>query len=58
MPTVKWFFGSGLASSSNTVLAIDGSNSLDDRPYRPPMTLGMAGNLPAATSSVRAVTTS
>ena len=30
--TVKWFFGVGLASSSNTAFTIDGVNSFDDRP--------------------------
>ena len=32
MPTVKWFFGRGLASSSKTALTIAGVNSFEDRP--------------------------
>jgi hypothetical protein len=32
MPTVKPFFGSALASSSNTALAMGGLKSFDERP--------------------------
>ena len=32
MPTVKWFLGDGLASSSNTALTIAGVNSLEPSP--------------------------
>ena len=32
MPTVKWFFGRSLASSSKTALTIAGVNSLDESP--------------------------
>ncbi len=32
MPTVKWFFGSSLPSSSKTALTIAGVNSLEERP--------------------------
>ncbi len=32
MPTVKWFLGFSLASSSSTALSIAGVNSLEERP--------------------------
>ena len=32
IPTVKWFLGRSLLSSSNTALHIAGVNSLDDSP--------------------------
>ena len=44
MPTVKWRFGRSLASSSNTGLIIPGVTSLEARPYRPPITRGIAAN--------------
>ena len=40
MPTVKPCFGAGFFSSSKTALAIAGSKSLDDKPYRPPTMIG------------------
>ena len=60
MPTVKWFFGLALAASSRTAFTMAGVNSLEERPYRPPMTRGVAakGEAPPATASARAVTTS
>ncbi len=32
IPTVKWFFGAGLASSSYTAFTMPGVNSLEDKP--------------------------
>src|SRR5215831_13457886 len=40
MPIVKWFFGASLLSSSKIPLTIAGVNSLEERPYRPPTTVG------------------
>ena len=39
--TVKWFFGFAEAMLSNTDLIIAGVNSLDERPYLPPVMLGI-----------------
>ena len=44
MPTVKCRLGRVAASSSKIGLIIDGVISLDDRPYRPPMTRGIVAN--------------
>ncbi len=40
IPTVKCGRGSTRESSSNTALTIAGVNSLEPRPYRPPITTG------------------
>ena len=40
MPTVKWRLGRSLLSSSRAALAMAGVNSLEDSPYRPPITRG------------------
>ena len=59
MPTVNVGRGVGVASSSSTALAIAGVNSLDDRPYRPPMTSGIAAVRPRRRSAAaRQVVTS
>ena len=58
MPTVKPCLGRGCFSSSNTALAIAGSKSFEDRPYRPPTMTGIDGTRPAANASANVVTTS
>ena len=62
IPTVKWGRGSSTASSSRAARAMAGVNSLDESPYRPPITRGLRTPNrvvpdPAA-SSASAVTTS
>ncbi len=55
MPTVKWFRGASFESSSKTPAIMDGVNSFDERPYRPPTIRGEAA---PPRASANAVTTS
>ena len=59
MPTVKWRLGRAADSSSKTGRIMPGVTSFDDRPYRPPITRGIAANGGASESirSLSAVTT-
>ncbi len=54
MPTVKWRFGRSADSSSNTGRIMPGVTSLDERPYRPPITRGIAAN-GGSSASIRSV---
>ena len=55
MPTVNRRRGCSAASSSKTPVTIPGGNSLEDRPYRPPITNGI-GRVPSCASASAAMT--
>ncbi len=58
MPMVNLGFGCSAARSANTPATMAGVNSLDDSPYRPPVTTGMISGLPPACPSASALSTS
>src|ERR1700686_2588975 len=58
MPIEKLFLGWGFASSSKTVLTIAGVKSLDEMPYRPPITRGICARSPFATACPSVLITS
>ena len=51
-------FGWPVASSAKMPATMPGVNSLEDSPYRPPVTTGMVARVPAACASASAVSTS
>ena len=58
IPIVKRRLGCSRANSSNTPATIPGVNSFEDRPYRPPITVGSTSRSPAPWASVNAARTS
>ena len=58
MPTVNCGRGVSACSSSRAALAIAGVNSFDDRPYRPPITSGIAARRPDAVARASTMVTS
>ena len=58
MPIVNRRRGCSRASSANTPAAMPGVSSLEDRPYRPPVTRGSTARSPPVYASVSAAATS
>ncbi len=60
IPSVNPWGGRGVASASSAAFAMDGVNSFDDRPYRPPTTTAPVATCatPSARARASAATTS